>query len=109
MVPIRRLRLRGTAAVGRRMRVPRMVARVMRVGMRRRVGLLVGPRPPRRRVVLKHRLGVLLEHVLQVLRHRVEPEEVVTERGVCVDALVWVEREELVQQVQRVGVLDETA
>ena len=46
------------------------------------------------------------EHVLQVRRHGVGPEEVVIQSVVAVYSLVWIEDKKFVDQVQGVRVFD---
>ena len=72
------------------------------------IGLLLGhvTPPAGRGQVLEHGRVVRGQHVLQVRRHGVRPEEVVVERVVAVYALRRVQHQQLVNQVQGVRVLD---
>lgn len=72
------------------------------------VGLWLGhvSSPPGRRQVLEHGGVVGGEHVLQVRWHRVGPKEVVVERVIAVSPLGRIQNQELIDEVQSIGVFD---
>ena len=59
--------------------------------------------------ILEHALVNATERSGECFGHWIRPEEVVIECIVAIDAILWLQRQQLLNQIQCVGVLDEWA
>lgn len=56
--------------------------------------------------IFEHRLSVMRKHVGQITRHRIVPEEIVSERRIRVHSFGRIDNQKFVQQIQSVRVFD---
>jgi len=62
-------------------------------------------RSTRRSEELEHALSVLTQHLGEIARHRVGPEEIVIQSGIRIHSFRRIEREQFVQEIASIRVL----